>query len=104
MIKRFLQLKEIVKKIIDQSLIIDGNKDNQIKNLEKFCLDRNNWTLLETLQRILLPLYLATKLLSGRKYHTLSLNLYILGNLKAFLNQRSIDEEENLIKQHKLNS
>ena len=104
MIKRFLQLKEIVKKIIDQSSIIDGIKENQIKNLEKFCLDRNNWALLETLQKILLPLYLATKLLSGRKYPTLSLNLYILGNLKAFLNQESNDDEEKLIKKHLLNS
>ena len=47
-IKRFLELKEIVKKLIDELPMIDGIKEIQKKNLEKWCLDRNSWSLLET--------------------------------------------------------
>ena len=42
--------------------------------------------------------------MSGKKYPTLSLNLYIYGNLKIFLNQESNDEDEGLIKNHLLSS
>ena len=47
----------------------------------------------------------ATKLLSGRKYPTLSLNLYVYRNLKYFLTNNLIKvpkSKENFIKEHLL--
>ena len=106
MIKRFKKLKEIVQ-ILTNSAIqdIDGLTRLQHKKLQSWNLNGNEWLTLEMLENTLLPFFMATKLLSGRKYPTLPLNLLVYRNLKQFLASNAIQNpksKENFLKQHLL--
>jgi hypothetical protein len=106
MIRRFKKLKEVVQAITNSTIQdIDGLTKPQYKKLQSWSLNGEEWQTLEMLENILSPFFSATKLLSGRKYPTLSLNLYVYRNLKHFLTNNFIKNpksKENFIKEYLL--
>ena len=107
MIKRFRKLKKIVQDLTGESSEIDGITQKQKRNLELWQLSNNEWSTLEILEKILFPFFYATKLLSGKNYPTLSLNLYVYRNLSTFLTEGpsvSQKTKETLLKEKLLTS
>ena len=106
MIKRFRKLKEVVQVLTNSPIQdIDGLTKPQHKKLESWSLNGNEWQTLDMLENTLLPFFMATKLLSGRKYPTLRLNLLVYRNLKQFLANNPIinpKSKENYLKQRLL--
>ena len=106
MIKRFKKLKQVVQTITNSAIQdIDGLTKPQHKKLQSWNLNSDEWQTLEMLEKALLPFFYATKLLSGRKYPTVSLNLYVYRNLKTFLSNNVIQNpksKENFVKEHLL--
>ena len=106
MIKRFRKLKEVVQNLTNSAIEdIDGLTKPQHRKLQSWSLNVSEWETLEMLEKTLSPFFSATKLLSGRKYPTLPLNLYVYKNLKHFLSNNLIEHPksvENFVKEHLL--
>lgn len=88
MIDRFVNLREIAYKITTDPESIDGVTGKQIQTLENNQLSDNDWDIVFILHKVLNPFYEATKMLSGRKYSTLSLSYVIKKLLFEFLNTK----------------
>ena len=58
---------------LTSGVTIEGLSDSQVSKLDKLKLKKEDWDLMVTLIKILEPFYQATKLISGRNNHTLSL-------------------------------
>jgi hypothetical protein len=106
MVQRFKKLQTVVQSLTDSNIEdIDGLTPALHSKLQTWSLNNSEWNTLGMLEEVLLPFFLATKLLSGRKYPTLPLNLYVYRNLKAFLSNNTLQNpksKENFLKEHLL--
>ena len=93
MTDRFCIYKPIVNQITNNPELIDGLTKTQKKSLNNLKLNNSEWIIIETLRDVLKPFFYATKIVSGKKYETLSINKIICSSIDAFLN--GVDVEDN---------
>ena len=98
MLHRLLDYQSIFKEFYDNLTSIDGITDKQQSRLLKTKLTEADWGLIQALQRVLHRFYVATTIISGNKYPTLSLAYAIIYSLAHYLNNKSSDEMENALK------
>lgn len=72
MISVFLDYKQLIEEITAMPQKIIGLEKQKMNKLRKFELKQEDWQLLDIALVVLEPFYLATKMLSGQEYPTLS--------------------------------
>ena len=98
MLHRLLDYQSIFKEFYDNLASIDGITNKQQSRLLKTKLTEVDWGLIQALRRVLYRFYVATTIISGNKYPTLSLAYAIIYSLTHYLNNKSTDEMENALK------
>ena len=96
MIKRFKEFNLVVNSLTTYPNTVAGISKIQIKKLKENHINNQDWETIDTLEKIMNPFYEVTKILSGKKYPTLSIALMAYNFLKKFLNKHPIDTENNL--------
>lgn len=97
MLERFFKLKEFVQELITSCDQIRGLDEKKKEKIRKLDLNRNEWSIIEFLIKILHPFYESTKLLSRRKYPTLSSCLIVYKLLSNFLKTEDTRTEYALV-------
>jgi len=94
MLKRLVKLKDITNVITTKPTRIDGLSKKQINKLKSLDLTTNDWLNIDILLNIFEPFFEATKMLSGRKYATLSMSYVVEKILFKSLNTKSNNENK----------
>lgn len=104
MIDRFLSYQSVVENMtILNRTAIDGLSPIITQTLKKLIFMEDDWNHLKATRNILHILHEACRLLSGKKYPTLSIVYIITRGLKHSLSQSSAGEQaaiENVVKKH----
>lgn len=99
MLKRFKDLKSLTNDLTTNPNQIDGITNSQINKLQSLHLSNVDWCLIDILLNVLSRFYEATKLLSARKYATLSISFVVKKMLSNYLSTTTEDSiPENLLK------
>lgn len=77
---------------------IDGITQKQITKMSNLDLTTDNWSTVEVIIKVLEPFYDATKMLSVRKYATLSCSFVLRKALIRSLQSLTLNEKEKEIK------
>ena len=93
MLERFIAISAIITDITLSPSIQIGLKKRQYEKLRKSSFSRFDWLCLTALKNVLFPFYIATTLLSGSKYPTLSLSYPVLLALKTFLTIKNTNDD-----------
>jgi hypothetical protein len=94
--------RKILEELYGQLQFIDGITKKQQERLFNAELTEDDWNIIKVLNKVLERFYVATTLLSGHKYPTLSLAYTVIFSLSHYLNTRSpnaLDNTENIIKE-----
>ena len=92
MLERLRQFKEIINMILNDPDRIDGLTVAQKSKLNDVVLSYTDWILIDALIHVLSRFYEVTKILSGRKYPTLSLAFIAQKMLENFLSTLQLSE------------
>jgi len=99
MIQRLLLYQNILGVFYNNFDSLDGITSKQKTKLVELKLTDLDWNLLQSIHEVLERFNNATEMLSGRSYPTLSLAYPVIYSLYNYLNNRSSDAIENLIKE-----
>jgi hypothetical protein len=98
---RLLEIIIVYKKLINRlnSEKYDiGLNYKQTKKLLSIELDKADWTMIESIKRVLQPFVKATTLISGRQYSTIGIGFFCIIQIREFLeNERSIESNNSNI-------
>ena len=98
MIERLIQFKSIVNTLTSTPENVVGLSRAKIRKLGLLHLDQEDWSNLNLLKKNLEPFYCATKMLSGRKYQTLSISFVVQKVLKSFYSEKVEDNKESILR------
>ena len=98
MLKRLFKLKQIVTMMTEKPSRINGITAKQIEKMSKLDLTKDDWSTIQILIKVLEPFFEATKLLSARKYATLSSSFVVMKVLMKNLEELVQDPKERTIK------
>jgi hypothetical protein len=98
MLKRLVKLKDIVNNMTRRPSRINGITRKQTTKMSKLDLTEDDWLIVDILVKVLEPFFDATKMLSARKYATLSCSFVVRKVLLNSLKSVSLNEKEKQIK------
>lgn len=97
MLNRFIMLKIVVNQITSYPENIGGLKPNQLEKIKNLSFSNENWDFLEMVSRNLDLLYSATKIISGRKYCTLSMSKFVQNMLLCYFKNNLVQLDQNIL-------
>jgi hypothetical protein len=82
---RLLKYQKIINEVTSNPNLIPGLTSRQMSKLKTLNITESDWSSLLALTDTLNPFYMATKILSGKTYHTLSKSWILLNGIRGFL-------------------
>ncbi len=91
---RFLKSHNIINEITSNPSLIPGLTAKQMTKLKNLAISEMQWTMILALTESLNPFYLSTKILSGKKYQTMSKAYVMLTAIRSFLSLKETDLDD----------
>jgi hypothetical protein len=97
LLETMLTYRKLINKLHSEKHEIKLNH-KQTKKLSSIELEKADWLLIESIERVLQPFVQATKLVSGRKYCTIGIGFFAISQLREFLeDEKSSDSNDSRI-------